>query len=136
MRLTKILSEHRATLLWAAVIWTIFVTVLCLIKLDALPAKSVMGHDKVGHGIFHFAFVSLWFLNFRFRSEWRFAKAVWFSFFFSVTYGIAIELMQFYFTDTRKADIWDVVANSTGAALAVIIIHLTRRRNAPAAATR
>ncbi|HLN95147.1 MAG TPA: VanZ family protein [Flavobacterium sp.] len=136
MRLTKTLSEHKKTLLWAAVAWTVLLTVLCLIKLDTLPAKSVMGHDKVGHGIFHFAFVLLWFLNFRFRCNWSLGRALRYSFVFSLLYGIAIELMQYTFTDTRKADVWDVVANSTGGALCVLLLWLTRRRKAGGTASR
>lgn len=116
-------------MLWAAVAWTVLLTVLCLIKLDALPANSVMGHDKVGHGIFHFAFALLWFLNFRFRSEWTFGKSARYAFFFSLFYGVGIELMQYFFTDTRKADVWDVAANTVGAALAIGLLWVTRRRD-------
>ncbi len=95
-----------------------------------------MGHDKVGHGIFHFAFVLLWFLNFRFRCVWSFRKSALYAFVFSLLYGVAIELMQYTFTDTRKADVWDVVANSTGASLCVFLLWLTRRRKGESPAFR
>lgn len=124
MRITKTLSEHRTVLLWLALTWTGIVTVLCLISLDGLPAKSVMSHDKMGHGIFHFGMTSVWFLYFRFRKEIAFTKALLAAFTFSLLYGVGIELMQYYFTDTRKADVHDVFANATGALVAVSLLFL------------
>lgn len=42
----------------------------------------------------------------------------------SLFFGIAIELFQTYFTITRNGDVVDVLANTTGALLAIIIIKL------------
>ena len=41
--------------------------------------------------------------------------------------GIAIELMQQYFTTTRSADVFDVLANTTGALLAIISILILNK---------
>ena len=46
----------------------------------------------------------------------------------SFFFGIAIELMQRYFTTTRTADVFDVIANLSGASLAVIAIVLINKR--------
>lgn len=51
------------------------------------------------------------------------------SFVFSVLFGIGIELLQAFLTTTRKADIFDVFANVTGATLAVIVIILVNKYN-------
>jgi VanZ family protein len=45
----------------------------------------------------------------------------------SVFFGIAIELMQEFFTVSRSADVFDVIANLFGASLAVVsIIYLNK----------
>ena len=41
---------------------------------------------------------------------------------FSIFFGIAIEIAQALFTTTRKGDLVDVLANLSGAILAVCII--------------
>jgi len=47
----------------------------------------------------------------------------------SFVFGIAIELMQQFFTVTRNADVYDVFANLSGATLAVIAIILVNKFN-------
>jgi VanZ family protein len=42
----------------------------------------------------------------------------------SVLYGIAIEVAQELFTATRHADFFDVMANTTGAFIAVAVIMI------------
>ena len=49
----------------------------------------------------------------------RLLSIAWIS---SLFFGIAIELIQQYVTTTRNADIIDVLANSTGATFAVLLI--------------
>ena len=43
-------------------------------------------------------------------------------FFLSLVYGIVIEILQHLFTDTRKADIFDVLANAFGALVGLLSI--------------
>ncbi|MCX6184609.1 MAG: VanZ family protein, partial [Flavobacterium sp.] len=45
----------------------------------------------------------------------------------SVSYGILIEFLQGAYTTTRKADIMDVLANATGAGIAIVAILMTRK---------
>jgi VanZ family protein len=42
--------------------------------------------------------------------------------FVSLCYGIVIELMQELFTTTRHADVFDVLANLTGATIAFLLL--------------
>jgi len=39
----------------------------------------------------------------------------------TISYGIVIEVLQGVFTETRKADFYDVLANSTGVIVAVLL---------------
>lgn len=41
----------------------------------------------------------------------------------SIFFGIAIELMQKFFTVTRSADVLDIIANLFGASIAVVSIN-------------
>ncbi|MDK2978947.1 MAG: hypothetical protein PWP52_1661 [Bacteroidales bacterium] len=40
-----------------------------------------------------------------------------------VSYGMLMEVFQFYLTQTRSADILDILANTTGCILAILIYH-------------
>jgi VanZ family protein len=51
------------------------------------------------------------------------------AFVFSFFLGIAIELIQQFFTTTRTADVLDVLANISGATLAIIAIILLNKYN-------
>lgn len=55
-------------------------------------------------------------------------KLITISFTLSVLFGIGIEMLQEFFTTTRHADIYDVLANTTGAILAVLIIVFIDRK--------
>jgi VanZ family protein len=51
------------------------------------------------------------------------------SFLLSLFFGIAIELIQEFFTTTRSAEVIDELANLSGAILAVIAIILLNKYN-------
>jgi VanZ family protein len=76
--------------------------------------------DKLLHGVFYFGFTVLWTLFFR---TWpAVKKPILFGFIFAVVYGIIIEICQAFFTTNRSGDVLDALANTTGAALAVIVL--------------
>lgn len=124
VRLIKNLLEHKRTIQVLTVFWTGLVAYLCLASSESLPNVDLFRFDKFGHLTFHFGITVLWFLFWKtsFRNENKYAllKAFLFSFFF----GILIEIGQKLFTETREADIEDVIANTTGALLAVLVIYM------------
>lgn len=124
---TKNLLEHKRIIQALTVFWTVFVAYLCLASSNSLPSVNVFKFDKIGHFTFHFGITSLWFLFWKstYNNENKFAllKAFLFSFFF----GVAIEICQEFFTDTRKSDIQDVYANTVGAFVAVLVIYCMDR---------
>jgi VanZ family protein len=101
-----------------------------LIKSSDLPQVNVPYLDKAIHATFHFVFMVLWFLFFKkkLNASNSFRPLV-ISFMFSFFFGIAIELMQEFFTTTRSADVLDELANMSGATLAVIAILLLNTFN-------
>ena len=115
--------------LLGAIIWTITIAVLCLESSSDLPSVKVIGIDKIVHVTFHFVFVNLWYLFFvnnNFTKNMN--NLITKTFFLSLTYGVLIEIAQQLFTKTRQADILDVLANITGAILAVILIKILSQR--------
>jgi VanZ family protein len=128
----KNLLAHSKLWFALAVLWTINVTLLCLVSMKKLPSFGVSGLDKYVHFTFHFIFVILWlfYANAKQRIENKTAlKVVLCSLFF----GITIEILQELLTATRKADIHDVFANTLGAITAAIVFvffhKLTKKRN-------
>jgi len=108
---------------WLALIWTFVIAVLCLVSFSDVPKVGLQDADKYVHFTFHFVFMWLWFLYFKSRrNELGNAKTLFLAFLLSFLYGISVEIMQGLFTATRKADLFDVLANTTGALTAVIAI--------------
>lgn len=124
VRLIKNLLEHKRAIQILTVFWTVLVAYLCLASTESLPSVDLFRFDKFGHLTFHFGITVLWFLfwktSFRNENKYALTKAFLFSFFF----GILIEIGQKLFTETREADIEDVIANTTGALLAVLVIYI------------
>lgn len=111
-----------------AILWTLLIFILCIVKSSDLPVITIANLDKVVHATFHFVFVVLWFLYFKeqFVSKFR-TKAYVFAFALSVFYGIVIEIIQQLFTTSRSADVLDVVANVVGALLGVIVVLVVQK---------
>lgn len=107
----------------AALIWTIVIACLCLASFNQFPKVELSNSDKYAHFAFYFVFSGLWFLYFSHRKDsFNRVRTVLVVFFLSLFYGIAIEMMQYLFTDTRKADVFDVLANAFGAVIGLLVI--------------
>ncbi len=109
--------------LLAASGWTLLVLVLCLVSFSTFPGVGVKGADKYVHVIFHFVFTILWFLYIQ-SSGYVISngKAVLRVVSLSIVFGILIEMAQELLTATRGADLYDVIANISGALLAATVL--------------
>ena len=100
-----------------AILWTLVVTFLSLASLgDVGSSIKVPYKDKFVHFTFYLMFVILWSLFFK---ESKYNYKILFA---AIGYGIAMEICQKLFTTTRTADVLDVLANSTGAIVGLLII--------------
>ena len=86
-----------------------------------MPDVSIQSADKYVHFTFHFGFTILWFLYLN-KKKPTDKKIIFKVFFASFLFGILIEASQSLFTLTRKADIYDVMANTAGALAAIITV--------------
>ena len=111
-----------------AISWTILIAVLCLVKFSNLPSFGVSGADKYVHFTFHFVFTILWgFYSWAKLNDITISK-IGRVVILSFCYGILIEILQEIFTKTRHADIFDVLANGTGALVALVFFVLIKRQ--------
>lgn len=111
-----------------AIGWTLLIAVLCLLKFTNLPAIRVSGADKYVHFTLHFVFTMLWGYYFWLKLNEIVLKKIVFVVTSSLCYGILIEILQETFTATRHADIFDVLANFSGALVALVLFVLIKRR--------
>jgi VanZ family protein len=111
-----------------ALFWAGIIAFFCLIKSSTIPAVSIPNLDKAVHAFFHFVLTLLWFLFFQKQMMVKSVfKPLYSAVLFSFFYGIGIEIMQGLFTDTRSADVLDVLANVTGAILASVAILVLKK---------
>lgn len=112
-----------------AISWTILIAVLCLVKFTDLPSFGVSGADKYVHFTFHFVFTILWGFYFWAKLNEITIPKIGSVVILSFCYGILIEILQETSTKTRHADIFDVLANGTGAIVALGLFVLIKRQN-------
>ena len=106
----------------AAFFWTIAITILSLVSLKEMPSITTLKFkDKIIHFMFYFVFVFLWGNAFTKNSKTFFKVFV-----FAILYGIIIEIFQGVFTETRSADFFDVLANTFGALLGLLLLFIKK----------
>lgn len=126
--LTKNLLVLKKLFFFTALCWTGIIAFLSLVQLNNVPLGNIPNIDKYVHAFFHFWFTSLWFLFLKKQiNNTSSFKPLAISFMLSVFFGITIEILQELCTTTRKAELLDVLANVTGATLAVIVILLLNK---------
>nr|WP_315162970.1 VanZ family protein [uncultured Flavobacterium sp.] len=109
----------------AALLWAGVIAFFCLIQLNNVPLGEVSNLDKLVHVFFHFVLTMLCFLFVqKYTNAINSLKPILISLLFSVFFGIGIEIAQELFTTTRHADVFDVLANLSGAILGVAVIIL------------
>lgn len=104
----------------------VFVTLLSLFSFpdDATDVITIPYFDKIVHFTFHCVIIILGVLSFRERNSYDFKLMTTLIglVLFSISYGILIEVLQYYMPFDRAAEIWDVLANTLGAFFGVLLI--------------
>lgn len=86
---------------------------------------TVSNLDKLVHAFFHFVLTSFCFLFLKSHAtDATSFKPLIVSFLFSVFFGIGIEIAQEVLTTTRHAEVFDVLANVSGATLTIVVVLL------------
>ena len=105
-----------------AVLWTGFITFLSLASVGSTFGKAIKipNKDKYVHFAFYFFFVIFWSLYFK-KDKKRIQILL-----AAIGFGILMEICQGLFTKTRSPDILDVVANTFGAIMGLVIVFSFR----------
>ena len=119
MTIKNLLASNKNAI-WIALLWTFLILYLSLKNTVNAPKFSFPNADKVVHFTFYFVFVILWYRYLLLRKK-VVPKTKMALIFLSIIFGIAIEFAQGNLTTTRHADIWDVVANSTGTLVGIFV---------------
>jgi len=121
-------SLVRKTITFLAIIYTLTITIGALVTPIRL-AGAPSFFDKIIHVVAHFGLVTIWVLWAVFQYKVQSIKVFKVSaptilirfFLLAVLYGITIEILQGGLTTYRTPDVQDVIANTTGAFLAVLV---------------
>jgi len=122
-KVTKFLSQDNFKLI--ALFITIAIAVLSLIKPSESSGLSLFkfeNADKIQHLIAYFFLTLSWL--FAIKSSTKKIKVIITIIVLCVLYGTIIEVLQGIATSYRTADYRDIIANSVGITLAVIIFRL------------
>lgn len=115
---------NKKTFFLLAILWTIVITFLSLATFDSSFGGGIKipNKDKIVHFVFYFLFVILW--NFSFDFKKFHIKKGFIILVIAIVYGILMEFLQATFTKDRTADVLDVLANSTGAIIGLILTRI------------
>ena len=124
VKIIKHLSERNLFIL--ALFWTIAITIASLVSLTNMPRVNVLGKDKTVHFLFYFVLTLTW--NFALQKKYKNWALKYIIVFVVIGYGIVIEVLQEVLTKTRQADLYDVIANSAGTLVALIVIFWLKNK--------
>ena len=115
---------------WPAILWGMFILYATLTPGKSLPSVSLFRFDKLIHLMIFGTFAWLVLRGLRLRSVATDGKIKTMLYSLiglcSILFGIGIEWLQNFIPD-RSADIYDVIANTTGIILAQIVFYLLYR---------
>lgn len=110
-------------LLTFSLLYTILLTIVALSEQSGLPELLWWEHqDKLAHLLAYLVLGGLWGLFLLYTRETGFWKPYFVVIISaSLVYGTIVEVLQHTTTTSRIADFWDVVANTVGVILGVVI---------------
>ena len=121
----KSLLENNA--IYIAVFITISILFGSLVKSEFIVVESISVSDKTYHLIAYFLLMLSWLYAF-FKRE-KFEENVKYIILGCFIFGIIIEILQGVITSYRTASYLDIVANTIGVLLAVVIFHVFEKKN-------
>ena len=114
----KKLLEHN--ILRLAIIATLIIAFLSLTAIPKINlGLEIKSSDKILHILAYFTLSSVWFLAFQKKMGNLFFKIT--LIIFLIFYGIILEALQGGITTYRTGDVYDVVANTIGVLLALLL---------------
>ena len=113
-----------------AIGWLVLISVLFFLPGSALPEENWLGKiyiDKWVHIGFFAVLVFLWRSSF----TWDINKYNIFLLFAAVLYGCFVEIVQLYWVANRSFDVYDVMSDTVGSILGLLIWFQVYKKNKP-----
>jgi len=120
----KSLLENNA--IYIAIFITISILFGSLVKSEFIVVESISVSDKTYHLIAYFLLMLSWLYAF-FKKE-KFQEHVKYIILGCFIFGIIIEILQGIITSYRTASYLDILANTIGVLLAVVIFHVFEKK--------
>ena len=118
-RIKKLLEHNLITL---AVVATIIIAILSLTAIPKINfGLEIKSSDKILHILAYFTLSTVWFLALQKKMSNLYSRL--FLIFTLIIYGIILEVLQGGITNYRTGDFYDVIANTIGVLLAVLLIN-------------
>ena len=108
-----------------AIIWTAFIASSCLLPASVFKPfsfQSLLDLDKIIHLTLYFFFVQLWALSNENLTQ-KYKVVILIS---GIIYGALIELLQSAFNNGRSFEIDDMIANTVGCILGIMLLTITQ----------
>lgn len=99
--------------------WALLILILCSSPKSELPSTTLwdfLSFDKLAHASVFCLLVHLLIVGFKkqYNSFYLRYHARFWAFIIGFTYGIALELIQMFFSTDRSAELMDLIANALG----------------------
>lgn len=107
-----------------AICITISIAYLSLMKMPKIEVVSINNIDKLYHLFAYFTLSSCWLFSFYKKPALKFIII-----FFCIIYGIIIEVLQDTITLYRTGDFKDVLANTIGIVLGLLVFNQIFKKN-------
>ena len=101
-------------LFYIAILYSIAILVLSLIRLQNVDIIKIESSDKIYHTACYAIMMIIWSIFLKFRLKNQSVKKYLILAMSIISYGIVIEYLQLTLTNYREFDWWDVLANSIG----------------------
>ena len=119
----KLLKDNA---IFIAIFITVSIAIGSLVKPDLITLKSISVSDKTYHFIAYFFLMFSW--SYAFLKNKKFQKNIKYLILGCLIFGIVIEILQGTITSYRTTSYLDILANSVGIGLAVLIFHFFEKK--------
>jgi VanZ family protein len=122
MPIKRLLAPNKYAL-WLAILWTLFILLMCFKAPSGVTSITFLHADKIVHFAFYFVYIVLWY-RFLLHKGNTLTRTKIYLIVTAVILGILIEIGQSLFTTTRHSDVLDIVANCLGASFGIFSLSL------------
>ena len=115
----------------ASILWALFILALCLLPGKDLPTIPILNFDKLVHFSIYAILALMMFYGWKKQDLFPALHRNTIARILILTslYGFAVEVMQEIFTSDRHFDLFDALANSSGAITGSLLGALVKKEN-------